>query len=205
MVGQVPYRCSPSGGLTWNNCRWADYVTAPLANTGRARIGRIGRPWAAAHAGEVARDRKRVIIGDIAAISRLAKLERESVGRRAADRQLSDMDCLVVEIAYCDDISQIVAAAVASVFNVVQIEPDVPPASGHRAAITVSREHLRSLASGDGRRGSLRHRGIERAEVNGIARGTLGHRWFDLDVPAAAVLPCALAIGALLDRDLVGG
>jgi hypothetical protein len=33
----------------------------------------------------------RIIIGDIAAVSRLAKLERDAIGRAAADDQLSNV------------------------------------------------------------------------------------------------------------------
>src|SRR6185436_13022261 len=52
---------------------------------------------------------------------------------------------------------------------------------------------------------SLRGGGIERAEVDGIARGTLGHHRIDFDVPTTAALPGPFTIGALLDRNLVGG
>jgi hypothetical protein len=39
--------------------------------------------------------------------------------------------------------------------------------------------------------------------MDGIAGGALHHLRPDLNVPPAAELPCSLAVGALLDRDLV--
>jgi hypothetical protein len=126
------------------------------------------------------------------------------IGGGAADDELSGVDRAVVQIAEGREVAQLVTAAAALVFDVVQIEPDVSAASGHGAAMAVSREHLLALAGRDGRGRSLRDGGIERAEVNGIAGGALGHGRVDLEVPASAVLPRALAVGALLDRDLVG-
>ena len=44
---------------------------------------------------------RRVVIGDVAAISRFAELETQAIGRGAANHELSIMDCLVVECALC--------------------------------------------------------------------------------------------------------
>src|SRR5690606_25163363 len=85
------------------------------------------------------------------------------------------------------------------------IEPDVSPTAGHGAAVSVPRHHLLALAGRDGRGRPLRHGGIDRAELAGVARRALDHGRIDLEIPTAAVLPGPLAIGALLDRDLVGG
>jgi hypothetical protein len=41
--------------------------------------------------------RRFVIVGDVAAISRLTKLEAQAIGRRAANHELSEMDGLVVQ------------------------------------------------------------------------------------------------------------
>src|SRR6185436_4725521 len=90
-------------------------------------------------------------------------------------------------------------------FDVVQVQPDVPPASRHGAAIPVSREHLLALAGRDRGGRPLRRDGMERSEVDGIARSALGHGRMNLDISAAAELPGTLAVRALLDRDLVGG
>src|SRR5690606_2729010 len=134
-----------------------------------------------------------------------AKLERQMVRRGAADHELSEMDGLVVQRARRREVAQLVAAAVTLVLNMMEIEPDVPPASGHGAAIAVPRHHLLALAGRDGRGRPLRRGGIERAEVDGVAGGALEHGRIDLEVPAAAVLDRALTIGALLERDPVGG
>ncbi|HWO24358.1 MAG TPA: hypothetical protein VNO30_36690 [Kofleriaceae bacterium] len=115
------------------------------------------------------------------------------------------VDCPVVEIADGREVPQIVAAAAALVFDVVQIQPDVPATSGHRAAVAVPREHLLPLASRDCRGRPLRHRSIERTEMHGVAGGALGHCAVDFDVSPAAVLPRTLAVRTLLERDLVGG
>src|SRR5690606_19517233 len=96
------------------------------------------------------------------------------------------------------------AAAIALVLNMMEIEPDAPPTSGHGAAVSVPRHHLLALAGRDGRGGPLRHGGIDRAEVAGVARRALDDGRIDLEVPPAAVLPGPLTVGALLDRDLVG-
>jgi hypothetical protein len=111
----------------------------------------------------------------------------------------------VVQIAEGREVAQIVAATAALVLDMVQIEPDVPAAPGYGAAVAISREHLLALARRDGRGRSLRRGGIERAEMDGVAGSALGHGRIDLDVPAAAVLPCTLAVWTLLDRELVDG
>jgi hypothetical protein len=51
-----------------------------------------------------ARRASTAIVGDVVAISRLAKLERHVVGRGAADHELSEVDCAMVEITYRYDI-----------------------------------------------------------------------------------------------------
>src|SRR5689334_23618033 len=96
-------------------------------------------------------------------------------------------------------------AAAALVLDMMQIEADDPAAAGHGAAMSVSRQDLFALAGRDGGGRALRHGGIERAEVDGIASGAVEHGRIDLEVAAAAVLPRALAVRALLERDLVGG
>src|SRR5689334_21565847 len=87
----------------------------------------------------------------------------------------------------------------------MQIEPDGSPASGHGAAMTISGEHLLALSGRDGRGRAFRCSSIQRAEMDGIAGSALGYGRIDLDVSASAVLPGALTVRALLDRDLVGG
>ena len=106
-------------------------------------------------------DLLRFIVGDVAAISRLAELEREVVRRLASDHQLSKMHCPMVEIAYSDDISELMPSAVTLIFHVMHVEPDVPAAPGHTAAVSVSGEHLFSLASGHTHRRPLGSSGIE--------------------------------------------
>ena len=61
----------------------------------------------------------RVVVGDVAAISRLAKLEPEVIGRGPPDHELFVMDCTMVEIAGGREIAQIVIAAAALVNDVV--------------------------------------------------------------------------------------
>jgi hypothetical protein len=59
------------------------------------------------------------------------------------------MDGAVVQIADGREVTQLVTAAATAIFDVVQVQPDVPAAPGHRAAMAVSREHLLALAGGD--------------------------------------------------------
>jgi hypothetical protein len=115
------------------------------------------------------------------------------------------MDCLVVEIAYRDQIPELVASTMALILDVMQIEPDVPATSGHGAAVSVPREHLLAPARRDSHRRPLRHRRVERAEMYGIAGSALCDLRADFNVPPAAELPRPLAVGALLDCDLVRG
>jgi len=126
------------------------------------------------------------------------------IGSGTADHELSEVDCAVVKRADEREVPKLVTAAVALKLDVMQIEPDVPPASRHRAAVAISRQHLFPLADRDSRGDPLRRGDIERAEVDGIAGRALGHGRIDLDVPSTAVLPATFTIGALLDRDLVG-
>ena len=183
-----------SGCRAWIVCH---ECIAAFQLAGRAPSGR-GRA-------RIVRDRSSgIIVGDVAAISRLAELEREMIGSGTADHELSEVDCAVVKRADEREVPKLVTAAVALKLDVMQIEPDVPPASRHRAAVAISRQHLFPLADRDSRGDPLRRGDIERAEVDGIAGRALGHGRIDLDVPSTAVLPATFTIGALLDRDLVG-
>jgi hypothetical protein len=148
---------------------------------------------------------RRVVIGDVAAIAGFAELEREVIGRRAANDELSEMDCFVVAIAYGSEVPELVAAAAALILDMVQVQPDIPAASRHGAAVSIASEDLFAFPGGDRGGDPLRRRRVQRAQVDGITRRALGNCWIDLDVPAAAELPGALAVRALLDGDLVSG
>ena len=143
-----------------------------------------------------------VIVGDVAPS---LEFEGEVIGGGAANRELSEMEGLVVEVADGSEVLEVMAAAAALVVDVVEIEADVPAAAGHGATVAIAGEDLLALAGGDRGGGSCGGSGIEGAEVDGIAGGALRDGGIDLDVLAAAVLPGALAVGALLDRELVRG
>ena len=113
------------------------------------------------------------------------------------------MDRAVVKVADSREVPQLVPTAAALVLDVMQIEPDISAASGHGAVVAVSRQYLLALAGRDGRGRPLRARGVERAELYGIAGGALDHGRIDLDVSAAAELPRTVTVWTPLDGDLV--
>ena len=103
---------------------------------------------------------RRVVVGYVAPIAGLAKLEGQPVGRTAADHEPLEVDGAMVEIANGREVGQVMATAAAPVLDVVQVEPDVPTASRNGAAVPIPREHLFTLARRDGRGRPLGHRGI---------------------------------------------
>ena len=101
-----------------------------------------------------------VVICDIPAISRFAKFKGELVGGRAADHELLEVDRAVVQVAQRCQVAQPVSAAMALVLDVMQIEPHISTAAGHRAAMAISCEHLLALARRHRRGRSFRRRHI---------------------------------------------
>jgi hypothetical protein len=59
----------------------------------------------------------------------------------------------------------------ASVLDVMQIEPDAPATAGHGAAVTIPGKHVLALARCHGRGGPLWDSGVQGAEVDRVARG----------------------------------
>jgi hypothetical protein len=146
-----------------------------------------------------------IVIGDIAPISRLAKLEHQTLGSVPTNHELPVMDGAMMEIADGGEIPELVTASATLIFDVVQIEPDTPAASRHCAVIAVSGQDVLALAGRDSRGCPLRDSGIERAEIDGIAFGALEHGRIDFDVSTAAELPGSVTVRTPLDRDLVRG
>src|SRR3954449_6051007 len=69
--------------------------------------------------------------------------------------------------------------------------------------MAIAREHLPPDPWRDRGRHPCRLRRVERAEELGVTRCALDHLGTDLDLPAGAVLPAALAGLAHRDRDLM--
>src|SRR5689334_20098813 len=110
----------------------------PRGSSGVAAI-RGRRGWLLLFVHRGARVRRRgIIVGDVAAISRLAEFERHAVGCSATNHKLSEMNRFVVKLAQGEDVSEIVTAALALKLDMVEIESDITAASGDGAAMAIS-------------------------------------------------------------------
>ncbi len=60
-----------------------------------------------------------IVVGDIPAVPRLAELEGQPIGRRAANHELLEVDRAMVQIAERDQVAQLMAAAMALVLDMM--------------------------------------------------------------------------------------
>jgi hypothetical protein len=116
-----------------------------------------------------------IIIDDVAAIARLAELERQPISCCSLDDELSEVDRTVVEVADRDEVLELVPASVTLILHMVNIESHIAPAPRHDAAVPIACQHLLALPRRHRLGGTLRRLGIQRTQMDSVTCGALGH------------------------------